>query len=193
MKPHNLSSCRSSFTVQAGTSARPQILRLFPSISLPELYVVHPNGCVPLQNDTIKKMTCENARGGIFYRNLSRTHHQLGMYNFGKNAAYNDFGFTEVPGFVGWDTVKLNQPEKGGRNPLVDSLLVTEIATRKYSFLGMLGLDVRPTNLSELGRNDPQENLLSQLKENDNIPSLSWSYTAGSHWCKQLHIQRHYK
>jgi hypothetical protein len=166
-------------------------------MSLPEVYVIHPNGCVPLQNATINGMKCKEARGGIFYHNSSTSyeekntynfstgHKEKQTYNFGKNAAFRNFGFPELPGSVGWDTITLNQPTRDGVNSQIHHLIVAEMSTRHYSLLGMLGLDIRPTNLSDIGRARPQDNLIRKLKEYELIPSLSWAYTAGSHGCKQ--------
>jgi hypothetical protein len=47
-------------------------------------------------------------------------------------------------------------------------------------FIGMLGLNPRPTNFTDL--NDPQTSYLSLLKQQNYIPSLSYSYTAGAQY-----------
>lgn len=47
-------------------------------------------------------------------------------------------------------------------------------------YIGMLGLNPRPTNFSDF--NHPQPSYLSLLYENSKIPSLSYSYTAGAQY-----------
>jgi hypothetical protein len=49
-------------------------------------------------------------------------------------------------------------------------------------WLGRLGLDVKPSNFSEF--DNPQRSLISTLKEEGYIPSLSYSYTAGAYYSK---------
>jgi hypothetical protein len=55
--------------------------------------------------------------------------------------------------------------------------VVAEISTGDY-LIGMLGLNPRPTNFSTF--NDPQPSYLSLLYEQNIIPSLSYSYSAGA-------------
>jgi hypothetical protein len=133
-------------------------------------------------------MTCESSRGDVFNHNVSTNYIIKSIYNFGIAAAFRDFGFATVLGQVGWDSVELDYPQKGNdiKNPnKVDHLTLVEITEWNYTWVGMFGLDVRPSNLSDLGgMKAPQDTLLRKLKQENLIPSLSWAYTAGSRWCE---------
>lgn len=174
--------------IQVG-AVGPQLLRLLPSTSLPEIYVIHPEGCTPLKNATVNGMSCKDARGGLFSRNSSTSYETFQSFNVGKNAPLRNFGFPTLQAFFGWDSITLNQPNRPGvKNPNVPKLLIAEMATRNYSLMGLLGLDIRPTYLKGLGREQPQNGLVTEFKKFERIPSLSWAYTAGSRWRKQLQL-----
>lgn len=164
-------------------------------MSLPEIYVIHPNGCGKDPTITFNGLTCDMSRGGLFKDNLSTSFIPGGVYDVSANAAFHDFGYTQVAGKVGLESLKLNLPKEtdnGGNNGTLDNeilkdLTVAEISAYNFTWLGMLGLDVRRTNFSEIGGMKlGQENMMSVLKRNKMIPSLSWAYTAGSRWCKSI-------
>jgi type II secretory pathway pseudopilin PulG len=66
---------------------------------------------------------------------------------------------------------------QGSGGPTVDHTVVAQINAPSY-ILGRLGLNPRPTNFSTM--NDPQTSYLSLLYEKKEIPSLSYSYSAGA-------------
>ena len=69
---------------------------------------------------------------------------------------------------------------KAGVSPIQHST-VALLSDYTYSWIGMLGLDARPSNFTELGGMDvPQKSLMQKLKDSKSIPSISYSYTAGS-------------
>ncbi|MCJ1387067.1 hypothetical protein MMC17_010196 [Xylographa soralifera] len=55
--------------------------------------------------------------------------------------------------------------------------MVAGIASKDF-YLGYFGLGPAPTNLTTL--DNPRESLLSTLKEQNLLPSISWGYTAGA-------------
>jgi hypothetical protein len=76
----------------------------------------------------------------------------------------------------GSDTVTLGWP--GSNPPSAPKLIVAEFATKEF-YMGVLGLNPWPVNFTELDNSHPS--LLSALKNQRNIPSLTWSYTAGAY------------
>jgi hypothetical protein len=88
--------------------------------------------------------------------------------NLGNNYAADE-------GEFGWETVGLGFQGSGG--PSLDHTVVAGLQTMDF-WIGMLGLNPRPTNFSDF--NNPQPSYLSLLYENQKIPSLSYSYTAGA-------------
>jgi len=71
----------------------------------------------------------------------------------------------------------------GSGLPTLDHQIIAGIGTDNY-WLGSLGLSPIPFNFSSIGDSitmeDPQPSLLSELKNQSSIPSLSWGYTAGA-------------
>ena len=65
----------------------------------------------------------------------------------------------------------------GEPRTVFDTSSVTGFATKDF-YLGLLGLTPRPVNISSF--NDPQPSFLKTLENNNQIPSTSWSYTAGA-------------
>jgi hypothetical protein len=111
----------------------------------------------------------------------------MSIHDFSRNSVFHNFGFTQFPVQVGWDTLELNLPIANGSehdNPKLNELLLAEISTRNFTWLGLMGLNVQGTNLTDIGgMKQPQPTMLSILKRNNIIPSLSWAYTAGSRSC----------
>jgi hypothetical protein len=66
---------------------------------------------------------------------------------------------------------------QGSGGPTVNHSVIAGIAGTEF-YLGMLGLNPRPTNFTTL--NNPQPSFLTRLKNDSSIPSLSYSYTAGA-------------
>ena len=83
----------------------------------------------------------------------------------------------EGNGDFGLDTLSLGIPGTGA--PIVKQQVVAGIAAKDF-YIGNFGLGPEPTNLTTL--NNPQQSLLSTLKEQNLIPSLSWAYTAGARY-----------
>lgn len=70
----------------------------------------------------------------------------------------------------------------GSGGPAINNTVVTGVATKDF-FLGQLGLTSRPVNISDF--NHQYSSPLSSLFEDQKIPSLTWSYTAGAPYRQQ--------
>ncbi|KAF2205701.1 acid protease [Delitschia confertaspora ATCC 74209] len=156
----------STFALQIGQ--KPQPLRLLPSTSSSFTYVVTAPGCPPSfpQN-------CPDSRGNLFNSNNSLTWIPNSIFQLGlsENLGVN------INGDFGFDTVTLGWQGSGG--PSVEHSIVAGIGDARFSWLGGLGLNPRPTNFSTFP-NNPQVSFLQALFNEKKIPSLSWSYTAGA-------------
>ena len=132
-------------------------------------------------------LSCSVSRGGIFNHSMSTSYVGGKLYNFSAYAVFHDFGFNQIAGQVGLESFEFNTPKETGDNSskVLKDVIMTEISDFGFTWLGMLGLNDRRTNLSDIGgMKAPQETTLHALKRQNIIPSVSWSYTAGSRWCK---------
>lgn len=100
---------------------------------------------------------------------------------FTLNTYYEKFLNLTGNAYYGFETLTLGLPGSG--LPSVEQQIIAGIGTNNY-WLGSLGLSPIPFNFST--QNDstnmlaPQPALLTELKNQSHIPSLSWSYTAGA-------------
>ena len=92
-------------------------------------------------------------------------------------------GLKKGRGQFGRDTVELGYLGSGG--PKLTRQIVAGIATSDY-WLGLFGIDPVPANFTTL--NDPQPSYLWNLRNESEIPSTSWGYTAGAAYSKRTHI-----
>lgn len=107
--------------------------------------------------------------------------HEVGYYHINESSTWHDEGlFTllfeqnlgfEGNGDFGLDNITLGLKGTGGGTFTLDGQVVAGIAAKDF-YLGTLGLGPEPTNLTTL--DNPQESLLSTLKGNGQISSLSW-------------------
>ncbi|KAF2004219.1 acid protease [Amniculicola lignicola CBS 123094] len=158
----------SSFAIQVGQ--KPQEVRVLPSTGATSTWVVYAEGC-PSDAPT----DCGESRGKFFNMNNSLTWVPNSIFELGIEAnldysVFGDFGF---------DTVTLGFGGSGG--PSVEHAIVAGIADTSFSWLGVLGLNPRPTNFSTFP-NNPQVSFVQALKNQKSIPSVSWSYTAGAQY-----------
>ena len=79
----------------------------------------------------------------------------------------------------GLETVGLGLPGSNGVS--LPNHIVGALATKDY-YLGYLGVTNQPTNFSQF--DDPHSSFLSTLKAQNQIPSLSYSYSAGAPYRK---------
>ncbi|EGR47485.1 uncharacterized protein TRIREDRAFT_108686 [Trichoderma reesei QM6a] len=154
----------STFELRVGTPA--QNLRVLPGTSSTQTVVVLPEGC-----QIIKVTDCANSRGGLFNTTASKTWDDIGLYGLGIE---NSLGYSDN-GEFGHDTVGLGYLGSGG--PVVNHSVIAGVAGTEF-YLGMLGLNPRPTNFTS--QNDPQQSFMQLLKNESAIPSLSYSYNAGA-------------
>jgi len=90
-----------------------------------------------------------------------------------------------VPGEYGWDSVSLSW----GSGPTVDRSIVGAYIATDY-YIGQIGIAPQSTNFTTSNDNssamsDPEPSFFSLLHEQNYIPSLSYSFTAGSYYRSQ--------
>lgn len=143
-------------------------MRVLISSSGSSLWVPLPEGCI----DTDSK-DCPERRGGLFNYNDSSTWRADNLYELPLQAE-SSLGYSGNA-LVGFDNVTLGWMGSGG--PPLNNTVVAGFATKDF-FVGQLGLNARPVNISDF--NDQHSSPLTALFEDDKIPSLTWSYTAGA-------------
>ncbi|KAL8892994.1 MAG: hypothetical protein Q9192_005521, partial [Flavoplaca navasiana] len=123
---------------------------------------------------------CPNRRGSLFYKNISSTWQDKGLYTLDEEL---NLGYTGNGNF-GLDTITLGYPGSGGFT--VEDQLLASIATQDF-YIAMLGIAPRPTNLTKpdqkpllFATEDAYPSLLSNLKRESKVPSISYAYTAGA-------------
>ena len=158
----------SSFAVQVGSP--PQDVRVLISSSGSALWVVLPEGCI--SNDP---SDCPKDRGFTFYQNESSTWIDKGLFSLILTAEESLGAYEDDNSDIGIDNITLGW--QGSQGPSLSQQLVAGIATKDF-YLGLLGLTNRPYNVSSF--NNEFSSPLVALKNTSQIPSLSWSYTAGA-------------
>ena len=139
------------------------------------LQVILPEGCTTANPGL---SNCANERGYLFSSNESISWSTSRLPNEGLfNLITFEEGLLGLTGNAnyGFDTITLGL--QGSGLPTLQKQLVAGIATNNY-WLGSLGLSPVPFNFTDL--NDPIPSLLTNLKTEGHIPSLSWGYTAGA-------------
>lgn len=119
---------------------------------------------------------CSSTRGSIFNYTASTTWQDNGPWNL---AIEDNLGtnYAADEGEFGYETVGLGFQGSGG--PSLNHTVTAALQTMDF-YIGMLGLNPRPTNFTDL--NDPQPSYLNLLYTNQQIPSLSYGYTAGAQY-----------
>jgi len=167
----------STFQVQLGTPG--QTVRLLPGTSANAgntFWAVVDTGC----SDAVAPNTtnCADSRGKIFESNSSSTWSTQKLANgglFSLDTYEENFLGLSGNGLYGFDTVQLGLPGSG--LPTVQSQLIAGIAVPQY-WLGSLPLSPYPHNFTNM--NTPFPSMLSTLRNDSLIGSLSWGYTAGA-------------
>ena len=147
-----------------GTPA--QDVRVFLSTLISATWVVLSEGCT-----TSDPPNCGDLRGDIFNVNASSTWVANDEYELFYDSWLNFTGNGEF----GYDTVGLSWQGSGG--PTLNHTVVGGIVDPDF-YLGNFGLSPRPTNFTSF--NDPQPSYLTLLKQNNEVPSLSYGMTAGA-------------
>lgn len=157
----------STFTFRVGNPA--QNVRLLPSTSSPQTLVIVPEGCpsgfLP---------DCFNSRGGWFNRTRSTSWEEEGKFFLLQEQNLLSGNNSAVFGF---DGVGFNQQGQGG--PTLDHQPLGGSAGSDF-FLGMFGLNPRASNYTDY--NNPIPSVMTNLRTNGSIPSLSFGYTAGARY-----------
>ena len=157
----------SSFAVRVGTPA--QVVRVLISTAGQATWAVSKLGCPPEV-----PVSCSSTRGELFATDESSTWRERGNNSLGlelnlypsDNATY------------GLETVALDFTNATG-GPSLSNQVVAAISGNQYT-IGMFGLGPQPTNLTNF--TDPLPSFLTNLYDQNLIPSLSWSYTAGARY-----------
>ncbi|KAF3217342.1 hypothetical protein TWF679_002354 [Orbilia oligospora] len=163
----------STFAVRIGTP--PQVARIIPGTGSNQQMVVLPEGCMSSKDTS----TCPNLRGFTFKMDESTTWENNTLYS---STSIYELGVEKRLGFegnaiFGYDNMVLGW--LGSDGPNTSNQSIAGIATKDF-FLGVLGLNPRPTNFSTF--NNPVPSLLQNLRDAQKIPSLSWGYTAGNQY-----------
>ncbi|KAI4243826.1 MAG: hypothetical protein LQ352_006956 [Teloschistes flavicans] len=163
----------STFALGIGTP--PQYVRVLVSTTCPQPWAVDPLGCTTAPN-------CANRRGNLFYKNSSSTWQDKGLYTLDEelNLGYGGNGN------FGLDSITLGYP--GSNAPNVSNQLLATFATEDF-YLATWGIAPRPTNLTKPGQDsvtfaaeDAYPSLLTTMKQQAKIPSISYGYTAGARY-----------
>lgn len=165
----------STFKIAIGTP--PQEFRVLASTQSGQTFVVTPEGCLA----GIDPADCAKSRGAQvinsaqspgFSTNQSSTWELIGTYGINLESALN----YSARGLFGYDKVSLGA--SGNANSLTaDNQIVTGVADRAY-YMGHIPLGVTKSKFTSQGQSiDP---LIYHLRNSSQIPSMSFSYTAGA-------------
>ncbi|KAF2170245.1 hypothetical protein M409DRAFT_19847 [Zasmidium cellare ATCC 36951] len=155
----------STFTLRVGTPA--QSVKALISFASYQTWVVLPQGCQAATDED----ACAQTRGGIFDNNTSSTFEYIGIYDLWieRNLGYDGNAI------YGYDVVGLGLNGQGG--PTLKNTTVGALAVEDF-YLGMFGVNPKPTNFTSFNEGSPS--YITQLKEQNYIPSVSFGYTAGA-------------
>lgn len=144
---------------------------MLPATSVPETWVVLNAGCI-----STDPQTCPDNRGGTYNISQSKTWKNKDFFELGVelNLGYNK----SDAGQYGFDRLGLGY--EGSAGPSLDNQVIAGIAIKEF-YLGILGLTPRPINFTT---EDTHPSLLSNLKTQNLIPSLSFGYSAGAQYRK---------
>ena len=162
----------SSFPLGIGNP--PQFVRVLVSTTCPQPWTVLPQGCTHSDPPT-----CPSSRGGLFFPNSSTTWQEAGLYELDQELNLGYSGNGEF----GFDSLTLGYPGSGAYT--IDRHLLAGIAAKDF-YIATWGIAPRPTNLTTIDSNNSYQSLLSSLKQNEQVPSLSYGYTAGAYYRRYL-------
>ncbi|KAK8177759.1 aspartic peptidase domain-containing protein [Phyllosticta citrichinensis] len=156
-----------TFTLRVGTPQ--QFVRVFAATSSQQTWVVQPEGCAY----TTGFGSCNEDRGWTF--NISASSSWVSIGNF-STAVESDLGYGSAAEY-GYETAGLGGLGEGG--PTLLNTTVGAMMSLTF-FLGIFGLHPKSTNFTSF--NDPSPSYMAMLKEQNQIPSLSYGYTAGNQY-----------
>lgn len=164
----------STFLISAGTP--PQQLQVLASTEVSSTWIVAPNGCD--EGDTAN---CTTARGGVYDGTKSSSWNKNGLYGLGDESNLGYQG-NDYIGTFGYDTLGI---QGKGANVSVDHQVIAAIETKGF-YVGNLGLSQNAINFTTNPGTDSSPSLLTSLKNQNLIPSLSYGYTAGASYRKAV-------
>ena len=132
--------------------------------------MVLPEGCI-----STDPSDCPKNRGFTFQKNASSTWIDQGLFSLILTAEQSLEDYDGDNSDLGLDNITLGW--QGSQGPSLSRQLIAGIATKDF-YLGLLGLTNRPYNISNF--NNEFASPLETLYNKSQIPSLSWSYTAGA-------------
>ena len=129
-------------------------------------------GC---QASNVTASNCTTARAGIYDHSHSSSAKTIGNYALGLEA---NLGYPHSNGFYVRETVALGFSNSTTQASLNSQMVANYGSTSFY--IGLFGLSNQPGNFSTMDDSDPS--YLTSLRQQNMIPSLSWSYTAGARY-----------
>ncbi|KAL6717385.1 hypothetical protein ACLMJK_005300 [Lecanora helva] len=154
-------------TFLIGVGSPPQQLQVLAATEVASTWAVAPAGC-----DQGDAANCTDARGGAFDDTKSSSWNRKDLYALGDESALG-YSSTDLNGTYGYDNLEI---QGKGTNVSVNHQVIAAIETKTF-FVGNLGLSPHPINFSSA---DSSPSLLTSLKNENSIPSLSYGYTAGA-------------
>jgi hypothetical protein len=169
-----------TFAIRIGTP--PQVQLGIISTTSQETWVVHPGACDYYQD----KEACGNARGGMWYSNKSSTYAEEGIYEawIESNLDLLDLRPNRSDNATvlnGYDSIGLGYIGEG--MPTLDHQVMASVKMEEF-WLGHFGIHPKTTNLTSFNQHIPS--YLTTLYKQSLIPSVSWGYTAGAPYSKQI-------
>lgn len=175
----------STFDLRVG--APEQFLRVLVSTASPHAILpLSEYACSPGQfNGSVVPPDCAVSRGNLFTPNTSSTYVDGGTYGINQNGV----GLGANLGYYQEAQFGLEKVGIGLNGPTLVNQTIAGIATHSPFYHGVIGLNNQPVNFSTLG-NYSAPSLVTTLKQQRTIPSVSWSYTAGAKYrLKQVNGQ----
>jgi hypothetical protein len=167
-----------TFSLRVGTAYQP--VHVLVSTASQQTWTVAKYACMRSETDTATNTTtvkedpeCRDARGWTFDSNASSTWDYNGFYQLWIEQNLDLAG----NGQYGWDTVGLGLP--GEEGPTLTNTTVGTIISSDF-WLGHFGVNPKPTNFTNF--TDPSPSYMSLLFEQNQIPSVSFGYTAGARY-----------
>jgi hypothetical protein len=156
-----------------------QNFRVLVSTSSGEAWIPVPEGCNSDDPENCGDLRGAEAFNGEssngFQANESSTWSTLGIYSLDLEARLNYSG----NGLYGYDSLRLGTFQSQG--PTLTQELVTGVADKDY-FLGHIGLSILNSSFSS--SSDPVTPFLVNMKTSQQIPSISYGFTAGAYYRK---------
>ena len=111
------------------------------------------------------------------------------MFNASQSSTWQNAGLFDLHmelnlgytgnGDSGFDSIALGVPGSSSGGYVLERQILASIATKEF-YIATWGIAPRPTNFTTIDAENSHQSLLSSLKEQGQIPSLSYAYTAGA-------------